>query len=295
MSTPELSERSIPRQKFLFCPRDRRIVLGQRTLIMGVVNVTPDSFFEDSRFFEKSRAVERCLQLVEEGADLLDIGGESSRPGSRPLPLEDELERVIPVLQDIRGRVAVPLSVDTTKSPVAREALTAGADIINDISALRFDPELAGVVSSSGAGIVLMHMRGVPENMQQIPASPDILREIRVDFDEALRTADEAGIRRDRILIDPGIGFGKTVDDNLKILNRLSFLQSFQLPILVGSSRKTFIGKILGVPPEGRLMGTTASVSLAVARGAHIVRVHDVKEMRDVVAVADAIVTERMS
>lgn len=262
---------------------------------MGIVNVTPDSFSDGGQFLDRSRAVERCLELAEKGADILDLGGESSRPAAQPVSSEEELERVLPVLQQVRKQVSVPISIDTYKSKVAHQALREGADLVNDISGFRFDPEMPRVVSQWEAGVILMHMRGTPENMQRLPPSPDILKEIQRDLQKALHRASEHHIRHDRIVLDPGIGFGKTFEDNLKILNQLSFLDTFQLPILVGSSRKSFLGKILNLPVDQRLLGTVASVVIAIVRGAHLVRVHNVEKIRQVVAVTDAILSERIS
>ena len=259
---------------------------------MGIVNVTPDSFSDGGLFYEPEKAVQQALQLVEDGADLLDVGGESSRPGAQPVSVEAELDRILPVVREIRGGTDIPISVDTYKAPVARAVIEAGADIINDISALRLDPELGRIVSRSGAGLILMHMRGTPGSMQQIPPSPEIVAEIRKDLGLAIRQAGAAGVASDRIVVDPGIGFGKTVQDNLKVLNQLSFLHELGFPVLTGSSRKSFIGDILGAGVSDRVFGTAASVAASVIRGAHIVRVHDVREMREVVDVVDAILNE---
>lgn len=283
------------RKTYLFHARDKILELGCRTRMVGVVNVTPDSFSDGGRFLDRSRAVDHCLELVEKGADILDLGGESSRPGAQPVSESEELERLLPVLRDIRNQLPVLISIDTYKSKVAHQALMEGADIINDISAFRLDREMPRIVSQWEAGIVLMHMRGTPQNMQQLPPSPDILEEIRTDLKTALDTASEHHIRRDRIVLDPGIGFGKTFEDNLKILNRLAFLDRFRIPILVGTSRKSFLGKILDLPVDQRLLGTIASVVIAIVRGAHLVRVHSVEEIRQVAAVTDIVVREGIS
>ena len=259
---------------------------------MGVVNVTPDSFSDGGLFETPEAALQQALKLVDEGADLLDVGGESSRPGAEPVPVATELSRILPVVEGIRARSEIPISVDTYKAPVAIGAIEAGADIINDISAFRFDPDLAGVISEAGVGVILMHMRGTPATMQRMPPSPDILAEILKDLGEAVDRATVAGVPGDRILLDPGIGFGKTVQDNLKILNRLSFLQRFGFPLLLGTSRKSFLGKILETEVSQRVYGTAAAVAASVIRGAHLVRVHDVREMRQVVDIADAIMNE---
>ncbi len=262
---------------------------------MGIVNVTPDSFYDGGRYLDPEAAVEHGLRLAAEGADLLDVGGESSRPGSDPVGAEEELRRILPVVQRLADRLPLPISVDTWKAAVAGPALEAGADLINDISALRLDPELAPTVARHGAGLILMHMRGRPRNMQRLPPSEDILGEVRRDQAAALERASEHGIPRDRIVLDPGIGFGKTLRDNLQILNRLDFLSDFDLPVLVGTSRKSFLGRILEVPEEERLWGTAASVAAAILRGADIVRVHDVQSMRMVARVADAIRREALA
>ncbi len=260
---------------------------------MGVVNLTPDSFYDGGRHRNSAQAVDYCSALVEAGADLLDLGGESSRPGADPVTAAEEVDRVLPVLEAIRGELDLPLSIDTCKAEVARVALEAGADLVNDISALRADPKIGRLVAREQAGLVLMHMRGRPKTMQKMPPSADILKEIQSDLQLALETAYAQQIQRDRIILDPGIGFGKTLQDNLRILNRLAFLERFDLPLLVGTSRKSFIGELLDVPPSGRLLGTAASVAGAVLRGAHMIRVHDVAEMRSVVRIVDALLCER--
>ena len=280
------------RRVCLFRARQRVLRLGRKTAVMGVVNITPDSFYDGGKFLATDRAVGQGLALVEQGADLIDLGGESSRPGAEPVSVREELRRVLPVLTAIRPQVSVPISVDTTKSEVAEKALQAGADIINDISAFRFDPKLPRVVAKWEAGIILMHMRGTPREMQKLPPSDDILSEIRQDLRDAIETAFQHDIPSDNIAIDPGIGFGKTLEDNLRILNRLGFLESFDLPILIGASRKSFLGAILQFPTQGRLLGTLASVAIAIARGAHMVRVHDIAEVLKVVRVTDSILAE---
>jgi dihydropteroate synthase len=280
------------RRAYVLRARDKKLELGQRTRVMGVVNITPDSFFDGGRFFERSQAVERCLQLVESGADIVDLGGESSRPGAEPVSVQEELERVLPVLQEVRKQVPVLISVDTYKSTVAREALKEGADIVNDVSAFRLDPEMPQVVKEWDAGVVLMHMRGTPQVMQKISPSQDILEEVQTDLQAAVSKASENGIPEESIIIDPGIGFGKTVEDNCNILNKLSFLESFDLPVLVGTSRKSFLGSILDIPAQERIWGSAASVAIAIMRGAHIVRLHDVAEMSQVAQITDTILAE---
>ncbi len=286
------SDVAMSRRAYVLRARDKKLELGQRTRVMGVVNITPDSFFDGGRFFERSQAVERCLQLVESGADIVDLGGESSRPGAEPVSVQEELERVLPVLQEVRKQVPVLISVDTYKSTVAREALKEGADIVNDVSAFRLDPEMPQVVKEWDAGVVLMHMRGTPQVMQEIPPSQDILEEVQTDLQAAVSKASENGIPEESIIIDPGIGFGKTVEDNCNILNKLSFLESFDLPVLVGTSRKSFLGSILDIPAQERIWGSAASVAIAIMRGAHIVRLHDVAEMSQVAQITDTILAE---
>lgn len=286
------SDVPMSRRKYVLRARDKELELGRRTRLMGVVNITPDSFYDGGRFFERSKAVERCLQLVESGADIVDLGGESSRPGAEPVTEQEELDRVLPVLQEVRKQVPVPISVDTCKSTVAREALKEGADIVNDVSAFRLDPEMPKVVREWNAAVVLMHMRGTPEVMQEIPPSEDILEEVHADLQTAVSTALENDIPRESVVIDPGIGFGKTVEDNCRILNQLSFLETLDLPVLVGTSRKSFLGTILDIPAEERIWGSAASVAIAIMRGAHIVRLHDVGEMSQVARVTDAILAE---
>lgn len=280
------------RRRFLFRARDREFELGEKTLVMGVVNVTPDSFSDGGRFLNAEAAVEHGLSLVRQGADVLDIGGESSRPGACVVAAQEELERVLPVIEGIRKASDVPLSVDTCKSQVAEAAVRAGAEIINDISSLRFDPGMAELASLSQAGVVLMHMRGNPQTMQQLPPSKDILKEVESDFVLAVRRAAESGIARDRIILDPGIGFGKTPQDNLRILHRLNRFQCLGFPLLVGTSRKSFIGHVLEKPVDERIPGTIASTVAAVMNGAHVVRVHDVFEVQQAVRLTDAILNE---
>lgn len=264
--------------------------LLQRTLVMGVLNVTPDSFYDGGRYTRVEAAVAHALQMAEEGADILDIGGESTRPGSQPVSEEEELRRVMPVIEAIRQRVDIPLSIDTTKSRVAQMALQAGVCLVNDISGLGFDPRMAEVVAQHGALCCIMHIQGTPQTMQINPHYDDVIREICDYFEERIALAQQAGIPRERIWIDPGIGFGKTLTHNLQILRQLREFTRFGLPVLVGTSRKSFIGKILGdLPPEERLEGTAATVAIAILHGASVVRVHDVKPMVRVARVADAV------
>jgi len=266
--------------------------LGRRTLVMGILNVTPDSFFDGGKFFRLESALEHARRLIREGADIIDIGGESSRPGAQPVPEEEELNRVIPVIRALRQESSVPISIDTYKASVAEAALEAGANIVNDISALRFDGRMVEVVARAGVPVVLMHMRGEPRTMQQNPVYTDVVREIKEFFAERIAFARAHGI--EKILIDPGIGFGKTVAHNLEILRRLGEFRELGCPILIGVSRKSFIGRLCGteenpLPPSERLEGTIASNVIAVLNGAQIVRVHDVAAHKRALAIVDAI------
>ncbi|HSR53946.1 MAG TPA: dihydropteroate synthase [Acidobacteriota bacterium] len=280
------------------CPlrlRGRTIETGRRTLVVGILNLTPDSFYDGGRHHQGQAALRRAGEMVDEGADWIDLGAESSRPGAQPVSQQDELARLLPVLKALRREFDIPLMVDTYKAEVARAALAEGADLINDISAFRLDPQMPRVMGDSDAGCLLMHMRGQPADMQKIAPSPDILADIDSYFEHALREASAHNIGHDRIILDPGIGFGKTADDNLLILNRLPFLQRFGRPVLVGTSRKSFIGKVLDLPTEERLLGSVASAAAAVMRGAHLVRVHDVAATRQVADILDAVLLERVN
>ena len=283
------------RSCYVFRAREKVVELGKKTQLMGVVNITPDSFSDDGFFLEHSRSIEHSLSLVEAGADILDLGAESSRPGAKSITVEEELNRLLPVLQEVRKRVSVPISVDTSKPAVAREALREGADIVNDITAFRGDSEMPTVVNEWDAGVVLTHMRGIPETMQERPFSEDILKDIQTDLQAAVSKAFRYGISRERIVVDPGIGFGKSFEDNCRIVNRLSFMKSLQVPILIGTSRKQFLGKILDKSVTERIWGTAASVVVAILRGVHIIRVHDIVEMNQVALVTDAIISESVS
>ena len=268
---------------------DRNIVLGERTVVAGVLNITPDSFSDGGQNFSLTQAVERALEMEAQGADILEIGGESTRPGATPVPAAQELTRILPVLQALQDRLKIPISVDTYKNEVARQALACGASLINDISALRFDEAIADSVAETGAGLILMHMRGEPSTMQQLAPSDNIFAEIIADMEEALRKAASRGVQREQIIFDPGIGFGKTFEQNLAILNHLERFAQLNLPIMIGTSRKSFIGRITGRPANQRLFGTAASVTAAILKGAHLVRVHDVQEMVEVSRITDAI------
>ena len=269
---------------------DRVLHLGRRPLVMGIVNVTPDSFSDGGRFVATEAAVSHALDLVSQGADLLDIGGESSRPGAETIPAEEELRRVLPVVRELAARTAVPLSVDTTKAAVADACLAAGAHVVNDITALRGDPDMAPVVASRRAGVVLMHMRGTPQTMQIDPRYDDVAAEVRGFLEERLHAAAAAGIEGGRVVLDPGIGFGKTTEHNLELLARLGELRALGRPVLLGVSRKGFIGKLLGRGIQERLAGSLAAACHAVMTGsAQIIRAHDVRETRDAVTLLAAI------
>lgn len=271
--------------------KSRTLPLASRTHVMGVLNCTPDSFSDGGLYIEPSLAIERALQMVEEGADIVDVGGESSRPGSEPVPAEEEIRRTVPVIQGIlRQNNDVLISIDTTKSGVARVALAAGAQMVNDISGLGTDPEMPTVAAEADAGLVISHIKGSPRDMQDNPTYDDVVSEILKYLRERVKRATEAGVRLDSIAIDPGIGFGKTVEHNLTILRNLRTMVSIGRPILVGPSRKSFIGEILNLPPHERLEGTAAAVAVCILNGVHIVRVHDVAAMVRVARVADAIV-----
>ncbi len=263
--------------------------LASRPLVMGIVNVTPDSFSDGGKFYDPRRAIDHAQRLVDEGADIIDIGGESSRPGAEPVDTEEEWRRVGPVLNNIAATCPVPVSIDTYKAETARRALQAGAAIVNDISALRFDPEMSEVVRSHQAGLILMHMQGTPRSMQKNPVYEDVVREIKAFLAERAQVAENAGIQCTRIILDPGIGFGKTLTHNLQILNRLAEFRELGYPILVGVSRKAFIGKISGVDKDNRLEGSLAAAILAVQAGVQIVRVHDVRETKRALSIVNAV------
>ncbi|HIE03670.1 MAG TPA: dihydropteroate synthase [Candidatus Latescibacteria bacterium] len=274
----------------LLLPDGRKLPLD-RTLIMGALNVTPDSFSDGGLYLRTEDAVRRAEEMAQEGVDIIDIGGESSRPGAEPVPLEEELRRVIPVVREVVRRLPVPISVDTYKAEVARRALEEGASIVNDISALRFDPDMADVVAGREVPVVLMHMKGTPRDMQRNPHYEDVLGEVESFLRERKGAAVGMGIPERNIILDPGIGFGKRVQDNLQLLKNLERLVALGSPVLVGTSRKSFIGAVLNLPVEERLEGTLATLVLAVAKGAKILRVHDVKPAVRAVRMAEAILT----
>jgi len=269
---------------------------SQKTYIMGILNVTPDSFSDGGQYFDKSSAIKRAIQMAEDGADIIDIGGESTRPGSESVPLEEELRRTLPVIEALAKEIKIPISIDTYKSEVARRALDAGASMVNDISGLKFDPEMPHIVCKYGVPVIIMHIKGTPKDMQKNPVYEALIPEIMDYLRESIERAREAGIPEDRIIIDPGIGFGKTFEQNLEIIHNLHEFTFLEKPVLIGPSRKAFIGKILGdAPVTDRIEGTAAAVAISIMNGANIVRVHDVKEMVRVVKVADAIKRMRIS
>ncbi|HET9181780.1 MAG TPA: dihydropteroate synthase [Candidatus Angelobacter sp.] len=287
------------RPRYLWHLRSRELALGERTLVMGILNVTPDSFSDAGKFFRHDRAVAHGLQMLDEGADILDIGGESTRPGVKVgeggVSAEVEIERILSVIESlIRERPNTVISVDTYKAQVARVALSAGAEIINDVSALRWDPQMASELCKQSCGIVLMHTRGLPEQWKTQPPSKDIVKEVKDELREWTSSAIAAGISRERLVVDPGFGFGKRFDENIPLLARLGDFHELGFPILSGTSRKSFIGRTLSrdgkdAPPEQRLYGTLATVVASVLQGAHIVRVHDVQPVVEAVKVANAV------
>ncbi|HET7317563.1 MAG TPA: dihydropteroate synthase, partial [Nitrospirota bacterium] len=271
--------------------RGKTLGLGARTHIMGVLNVTPDSFSDGGRYADPDQALARARDMAAAGADIIDIGGESTRPGAEPVPEDEELRRTVPLIERLAAELAVPISIDTYKSSVARKALEAGASIVNDISGLRFSPDMARVAAEYGAAVVIMHIKGTPKNMQQNPVYADVVDEVRQYLEEGVELAVKGGVDRERIMIDPGIGFGKNLGHNLEILNRLDEFKGAGRPVVLGTSRKKFIGTVLDIPvPEDRGYGTAATVALGIARGAAIVRVHDVADMAQVARMTDAIV-----
>jgi dihydropteroate synthase len=265
-------------------------MLGERTLVMGVLNVTPDSFSDGGRYYGRDAAVARAMEIQSAGADLLDIGGESTRPGSEGISAEEELRRILPVIERLRGKLRIPISVDTRKSQVADAAAEAGAEIVNDITGLHADPQLADVVSRRKLPLILMHLRGEPRTMQKGPFARNVMKDVTASLVQSVATARLAGVAKSQIVLDPGLGFGKTYEQNFELLARLPELAQLGFPVLAGASRKSFVGKALdGAPKNERAWGTAATVAAAILGGAHIVRVHDVAEMGQVARVTDAI------
>lgn len=263
--------------------------MSRRTAVMGIVNVTPDSFADGGRYLDSEKAIAHGIALASQGADIVDVGGESTRPGARPVSAGEEMGRVLPVIRGLRRTLSIPISIDTTKADVARAAVDEGADMVNDISALRFDPAMAPLVAAAKLPVVLMHMLGTPRTMQQSPRYQDVVEEVKEFLRRRIRFALEAGVSAERIIIDPGIGFGKNLDHNLALLRGLPSLASLGQPLLVGPSRKTFVGKLLDAGPEDRLEGSLAAAVAAVLAGANIIRTHDVKESRRAIRIADAL------
>jgi dihydropteroate synthase len=287
------------RRKFRLPLPSRRLVLGERTLIMGVLNVTPDSFSDGGLFLDPEAAVARAIAMEAAGADIIDIGGESTRPGSSGISADEELRRIIPVIEGLRGKIGIPISVDTSKSEVAEAAAAAGAEIVNDVTALRKDLRIAEVARRRKLPLTLMHMRGEPATMQKKPFARDVLRDVTQGLRQAVATARQAGVANSQIILDPGIGFGKSYAQNCELLARLPELARLGFPILVGTSRKSFIGgalKSASRTPSGneRIWGTAATVAASILQGAHIVRVHDVAEMAQVAQVSDAILSPQL-
>jgi dihydropteroate synthase len=283
-----------PRKLYRLKLRSRALLLGERTLIMGVLNVTPDSFSDGGKFFSLKHAVDGALAMERAGADLLDIGAESTRPGSEGISAAEELQRLLPVLETLRGRLKIPISVDTRKASVAEIALGAGAALLNDSSGLKNDPRIAEVAAKFGVPLILMHMRGTPQTMQKQPFAKNVVKDVIAGLRDSVAIARRTGVRKSQIILDPGIGFGKSFKQNYELLARLPELAKLGYPLLVGSSRKGFLGATLAVhgkpaPPEARIWGTAATVTASILGGAHIVRVHDVAEMAQVAKVADAL------
>ena len=283
------------RRKFKLRLPSRTLALGERTLVMGILNVTPDSFSDGGLFLDAEAAVARALEMERDGADILDVGGESTRPGSQGVSAEEELRRILPVLEKLHGKIKIPISVDTSKSEVAEAAAAAGAEILNDVTALRSDPRIAEVARRRKLPLILMHMRGEPRTMQKGPFAKDVVRDVLAGLGKAVAIARRAGVSKSQIIIDPGVGFGKSYSQNFELLARLPELAKLGFPILIGTSRKSFIGRVLEGSPRAtvakpeRIWGTAATVAASILQGAHIVRVHDVAEMSEVARVTDVL------
>lgn len=273
--------------------KGEKLLLGKETILMGILNVTPDSFSDGGEFFDRERAIERGIEMEEEGASIIDVGGESSRPGAESVPEEEERKRVIPVIKELRKKVKCLISVDTYKASIAEEAIDNGADIVNDISGLRFDPEMVNVLKRKNVPVIIMHMKGTPKTMQINPYYENVIEEIKDFFKERLEYLVKNDIDPERAILDPGIGFGKRQEDNEKIIANLDRFQELNRPLLLGISRKSFIGNILNLPPKERLEGSISSGIIGIFNGAHILRVHDVKEFFRAVRVADKILLQR--
>jgi len=285
-----------PRKIFHLKLRSGTLTLGKRTLVMGVLNVTPNSFSDGGKFFDAQRAVQHALAMQNDGADIVDVGAESTRPGSEGISVAEELGRLLPVLERLRGKLKIPISVDTQKASVAEMALGAGAEIINDISGLRTDPELARVAAQHEAALILMHMRGTPRTMQKGPFARDVTRDVVSGLEQSIATAKKYGMARSQIVIDPGIGFGKNYAQNYELLAKLPELAKLGYPLMIGTSRKGFLGATLAkngkpAPVEERIWATAATVAASILNGAHVVRVHDVAEMKQIALVTDALLS----
>jgi dihydropteroate synthase len=289
----------VRRRKFKLRLASRTLSLGERTLVMGVLNVTPDSFSDGGLFLDTDAAVDRALEIERAGADILDVGAESTRPGSTGISADEELRRILPLLEKLRGKIKIPISIDSSKSEVAEAAATAGAEILNDVTALRNDPRIAEVARRHKLPLILMHMRGEPRTMQKGPFAKDVVRDVLAGLRRSIALARGAGALKSQIIIDPGIGFGKNYAQNLTLLSRLPELAKLGYPLLIGTSRKAFIGHILRTQShqaptnDDRLWGTAATIAASILQGAHIVRVHDVAEMVQVARVSDAILSPR--
>ena len=275
--------------EFILSWADNVLDLDLKTCVMGTLNVTPDSFSDGGQYLESNTAIERGITMAREGADIIDVGGESTRPYSRKITVSEELDRVVPVIEGLKKELAIPISIDTCKGEVAQGALKAGASMINDISALRFDPDMASIAAEAEVPVILMHMKGMPENMQKNPTYGDLIPEIFGFLEDAIERSVSAGIKRDLIIVDPGIGFGKTFDHNLKIIKELSRFEALERPVLLGTSNKAFIGHILGKEVYERDTGTMATIAYGVINGAHIVRVHNVRKAVETVRMIEAI------
>lgn len=286
------------RKRFLLKLPSGTLELGKRTLIMGVLNVTPDSFSDGGKYFSVDAAIEHGLWMEHDGADILDVGAESTRPGSQGISAEEELRRILPVLGGLRRSIKIPISIDTRKADVAEAALEAGAQIINDISGLKSDPRIAAVAAKGNVPLILMHMRGEPRTMQKAPFAPNVMSDVTKSLERSLALAHKSGVAKTQIVIDPGVGFGKSYAQNFEILQKLPQFAKLGYPLLVGTSRKEFLGAALGrggkpAPAERRIWGTAATVTASILGGAHIVRVHDVAEMMQVARVADCVLDPR--
>jgi dihydropteroate synthase len=267
----------------------KTLYLSERTHLMGILNITPDSFYNGGKYIQLNHAVDRAFQMVEEGTDIIDIGGESTRPGADTIPVQEELDRVIPVIEKLRGEITCPISIDTRKAEVAQSAIEAGAHLINDVSGLVYDENMVKIAVQYHVPVVLMHMRGTPQNMQNLTEYDDLILDVYSELKKVVDIAIQKGIHKDRIIVDPGIGFSKRAEDNFILLKNLHYFRRIGCPLLIGVSNKSFIGWKLNLPKDERMLGTAAAVAASVLQGAHIVRVHEIKEMRQVIRIIDQI------